>query len=298
MADRLLPEGVAEDWLEHGPGRIRVLRAGRRQADAGPDRLPVLLIHGGGYDNAAISWSKIFRPLSADRLVIAPDLPGFGYTKGIPVTGDPGELADLMITIARSYGLDRLAVAGISMGGDIALHVALRHPEAVAGLVLVAPGGLTGRLKNAPTQLGAWLAAQLPDPVLYGLGRFAGRFSDSYLSRMVHDPATVDAQVRAEFAREARRPGSGVGYGRYNQATLGPRGMRNNLLTDVIKIAAPTLFLHGEDDPLVDPGDSAAAVAAMPRAELVLVAQCGHWLPIEAPAVFLGAVHDFLLALP
>ena len=230
--------------------------------------------------------------------MIAPDLPGFGYTEGIPVTGDPGELADLMITIARSYGLDRLAVAGISMGGDIAMHVALRHPEAVAGLVLVAPGGLTGRLKNAPTQLAAWLAAQLPDRVLYGLGRFAGRFTDTYLSRMVHDPTAIDADVRAEFAREARRPESGVGYGRYNQATLGPRGMRNNLLPDVPRIAAPTLFLHGEDDPLVDPANSAAAAAAMPSAELVLVADCGHWLPIEAPDVFLSAVHDFLLALP
>ena len=298
MADRLLPAGAVEDWLEHGTGRIRVLRAGRPRPDAEPDRQPVLLIHGGGYDNAAISWSKIFGPLSADRLVIAPDLPGFGYTEGIPVTGVPAELADLMITVGRSYGLDRLVVAGISMGGDIAMHVALRHPEAVAGLVLVAPGGLTGRLKNAPTQLAAWLAAQLPDRVLYGLGRFAGRFTDTYLSRMVHDPTAIDADLRAEFAREARRPESGVGYGRYNQATLGPRGMRNNLLPDVPRIAVPTLFLHGEDDPLVEPANSAAAAAAMPSAELVLVADCGHWLPIEAPEVFLTAVHDFLLTLP
>ena len=115
---------------------------------------------------------------------------------------------------------------------------------------------------------------------------------------MVHDPTAIDADLRAEFAREARRPESGVGYGRYNQATLGPRGMRNNLLPDVPRIAVPTLFLHGEDDPLVDPANSAAAAAAMPSAELVLVADCGHWLPIEAPDVFLTAVHDFLLALP
>ena len=294
MVDRLLPPGATESWLEHDGGRIRVLRGGPRQPADQSDSLPVLLIHGGGYDNAAISWARIFEPLSSDRVVIAPDLPGFGYTEGIPVTGDVRDLADLVITVARSYGLSRVVVAGISMGGDVAMHVALRHPEAVAGLVLVAPGGLTERLKNRPTQLVAWLAAQLPDRMLYGVGRFAGRFSNSYLSRMVHDPATVDGDIRAEFAREVRRTGSGVGYGRYNQATLGPRGMRNNLLPEVFRIAAPTLFLHGEEDPLVDPAGSAAAAAAMPHAELVLVGHCGHWLPIEAPETFTREVTSFL----
>ena len=298
MADRLLPEGATESWLDHAGGRIRVLRGGPPDPDPRTDRLPVILLHGGGYDNAAISWYKVFGPLAADRLVIAPDLPGFGYTEGIRVTGRVDDLADLVIMISRAYGLSRVAVAGISMGGDIALHVALHHAETVAGLVLVAPGGLAERLKNRPTQFGAWLAAQLPDPLLYGLGHLAGRFTDSYLRRMVHDPASIDGRVRAEFAREARRPGSGIGYGRYNQATLGPGRMRNNLVGELLRIAVPTLFLHGEDDPLVDPANSLAAVEAMPRAELVLVGQCGHWLPIEAPEIFVSEVTDFLVALP
>lgn len=298
MVDRLLPPGATETWLDHDGGRIRVLRGGPLDPDPRTDRLPVLLIHGGGYDNAAISWYEIFGPLATDRLVIAPDLPGFGYTEGIPITGDVDELAELMIIICRAYGLSRVAVAGISMGGDIALHVALRHAEEVAGLVLVAPGGLTERLQNGRTQLAAWLAAQLPDPALFALGRLAGRFTDSYLDKMVHDPTSIDDAVRTEFVREARRKGSGVGYGRYNQATLGPRGMRNNLLPEVFRIATPTLFLHGADDPLVDPAGSVAAAEVMPRAELVLVSDCGHWLPIEAPGIFLSEVDDFLVALP
>lgn len=298
MADRLLPPGATETWLDHDGGRIRVLRGGPPDPDPRTDRLPVLLIHGGGYDNAALSWYKVFGPLATDRLVLAPDLPGFGYTEGIPVTGDVDELADLIIMISREHGLSRLAVAGISMGGDIALHVALRHAEAVAGLVLVAPGGLTETLKNGPTQFAAWLAAQLPDRALFPLGRLAGRFTDRYLTQLVHDPMTIDPVVRAEFVREARRPNSGIGYGRYNQRSLGPRRMRNNLLADVFRIAVPTLFLHGEDDPLVDPAGSIAAAEVMPRAELVLVGQCGHWLPIEAPEIFLSEVVDFLVALP
>jgi pimeloyl-ACP methyl ester carboxylesterase len=298
MADRLLPQGATETWLEQAGGRIRVLRGGPPDHDPRTDRLPVLLIHGGGYDNAAISWFKVFGPLSTDRLVLAPDLPGFGCTEGIPITGNADDIADLMIMISRGYGLSRIAVVGISMGGDIALHLALRHPEAVAGLVLVAPGGLTERLRNGPTQFAAWLAAQLPDRALYGLSGVAGRFTDRYLAQMVQDPASIPPAVRAEFAREARRKGAGAGYGRYNQATLGPRRMRNNLLADVFRIATPTLFLHGEDDPLVDPAGSIAAAEVMPRAEIVLVGQCGHWLTIEAPEIFLNEVIDFLVALP
>lgn len=298
MANRLLPPGATETWLEHDGGRIRVLRGGPLDPDPRTDKHPILLIHGGGYDNAAISWFKIFGPLSEDRLVLAPDLPGFGYTEGIPVTGDVDQLADLILAVARSYGLPRFAVAGISMGGDIAMHVALRHAVAVAGLILVAPGGLAERLRSRTAQFGAWLAAQLPDPILYGLSRRAARFTDSYLERMVYDPSTVDDAIRSEFAREARRKDAGVGYGRYNQATLGPFKMRNNLLPDAFRITTPTLFLHGADDPLVDPANSIAAVEVMPRAELVLVSQCGHWLPIEAPEIFLSEVLDFVVALP
>lgn len=297
MTDRLLPTGARASWLAHGAGRIRVLQGGPAAGGAA-GRLTLVLVHGGGYDNAAISWSRVFGRLAADRTVVAPDLPGFGDAEGIPVTGDPDELADLVTEVARSAGADRFVVAGISMGGDIALRVALRHPEAVAGLVLVAPGGLTARLPNAASQLAAWLAAQLPDRVLFGLGRLAGRFTDTYLSRMVHDPTSVDATLRAAFAREAGRPDSGLGYGRYNQATLGPRQMRNNLLPAVPAITAPTLLLHGVDDPLVDPAGSRAAAAAMPSARLVLVPDCGHWLPVEKPEVFLVEVEAFLAVLP
>ena len=298
MADRLLPPGATETWLEHDGGRIRILRGGPLDPDPRTDKHPIVLIHGGGYDNATISWFKIFGPLSQDRLVLAPDLPGFGYTEGIPVTGDVDQLADLIVTIARSYGLPRFAVAGISMGGDIAMHVALRHAVAVAGLVLIAPGGLTERLKSRRAQLGAWLAAQLPDPILYGLSRRAGGFTDSYLRRIVYDPSTIDVVLRTELAREAHRKRSGIGYGRYNQASLGPFRMRNNLLPDAFRISVPTLFLHGADDHLVDPANSIAAVEVMPRAELVLVSQCGHWLPIEAPEIFLSEVLDFVVVLP
>ena len=183
---------------------------------------------------------------------------------------------------------------GVSMGGDVALNVALRHPGLVEALVLIAPGGLVPVFRNRFVQLSAWLAAQLPDGVLVPLARLANTQVEAALKAMVHDPSRLPPEVVAEFRREARRPGAGLGYARYNQASLGPRSMRNNLLPVVHRITAPTLFFHGEDDPLVDPQGSLRASQLMPDARLVLVPECGHWAQLESRDRFLAEVRRFL----
>ncbi|MBA8794808.1 pimeloyl-ACP methyl ester carboxylesterase [Friedmanniella endophytica] len=289
----LVAPGATATWVDHGGGRVRVLRAGPGFGAS----LPVLLVHGGGYDHAGLSWYRVLEPLARHRPVLAPDLPGFGGTTGVEVTGDADRLADLLVEVVSGLGHPRFAVVGISMGGDVALHLALRHPGAVAGLVLVAAGGLTERIGSPAVQRAAWVAAQLPDPVLFGLSRVAGRFADVALGRVVRDRRRVPPPVRDGFRAEARRSDGGRGYARYNQATLGPRRMRNNLLPVVHRITVRTLLLHGEDDRLVAPADSRAATDRMPQARLVTVPDCGHWLPVEAPDAFLTEVVPFLAAL-
>ena len=114
---------------------------------------------------------------------------------------------------------------------------------------------------------------------------------------MVKDPDTIPPKVFDEFVREARHPRGGIAYGRYNQATLGPRGMYNDLSERVHAISAPTLIVHGEDDPMVDPEGSKRAAARMPRARLVMLPDCGHWAQLEAHDVFLAEVRRFLAQL-
>lgn len=58
---------------------------------------PILLVHGGGYDAAAISWYRLIGPLAAQRRVIAPDLPGCGGTTGVALPGAPSAAADQLV---------------------------------------------------------------------------------------------------------------------------------------------------------------------------------------------------------
>ena len=287
----LIPAGSTERFLELDGGLVRVLESTAGAARGGS---PLLLIHGGGTDSAGISWYDVYAAFGGDRKVVGLDLPGFGGTEGIAPLGGAPEMADFVARVVRRLKISRAVVMGVSMGGEVALQMALRHPSLVAALVLIAPGGLVPVFRNRFVQLSAWLAAQLPDRFLVPLARLANTQVEAALEAMVHDPRRLPPEVIAEFYREARRPGAGMGYARYNQASLGPRSMRNNLLPVVHRITAPTLFFHGEDDPLVDPQGSLRASQLMPDARLVLVPACGHWAQLESRDRFLAEVRPFL----
>lgn len=287
---RLIPSGAEEQFVDVTEGRMRVLTGG-----AVSDRPPLVLIHGGGTDNAGISWFNSFAAFGDERLVIGLDLPGFGGSIGVEPVGGPGPMADLVVRVVGELGVQRAVIVGVSMGGDVALNVGLRHPEFAAGLVLVAPGGLTGRAKTPMLQLAYWSLAQLPDWLLLPLTRVANRFTRAAMRAMTHDPDALPSVVADEFVREARDPRAARGYMRYNQATLGRVGMRNNLLPYVRRIEAPALFFHGAGDPIVDPAGSRRATALMPNARMVLVPATGHWAQLEAPERFADEVRGFLV---
>ncbi len=266
-----------------------MLRGGAR----GP---ALLLLHGGGTDNAALSWYAAFEALGADHRVIAFDMPGYGGSTGLEPLGSPEAMADLAALVLARLRVRRVVAVGSSMGGDVAMNLALRHPGLVAGLVLVAPGGLVPYLRNGVAHTAAWAATRLPDPVILPLAGLANRFVETTLHRVVHAPSALPSAVVAEFRREALRPGSAKGFLRYNQATVGRHGMRNNLLSSVGALSVPTLFFHGENDPVVPVAGSRSAVAEMPNARLVTVPDCGHWAQLEAHERFVEEVRAFLPA--
>ena len=273
--------------METGYGRLRVLHGGG-------GGIPAILVHGGGTDNAGISWYRLFEPLAAGREVWALDLPGFGGSIEAPAVGGPRALAAVVAEVLQTLGVSRVLAFGVSMGGDVVLNLALDHPDLLAGLVLIAPGGLVPLFKNPRAHYWAWLAAQSPDWLLLPASRLANRFVGTALKAIVKDPATLPDEVVQEFVREARDPRGGIAYGRYNQATLGRRRMLNDLSERVGEITVPCLVFHGADDPLVDPEGSRRAAERMPDARLVLVPNCGHWAQLEAHDRFLAEVEPFL----
>jgi pimeloyl-ACP methyl ester carboxylesterase len=118
-------------------------------APAGATGVPLLLVHGAG--GTHVHWPEPLRRLPGRR-VIAVDLPGHG---GSPPPGERAvpAYARRIVDLLDALGIPRVAVGGHSMGGAIALTLALDAPERVAGLLLVGTGA---RLRVAPAIVQAW----------------------------------------------------------------------------------------------------------------------------------------------
>ncbi|MDJ1371819.1 alpha/beta fold hydrolase [Gulosibacter molinativorax] len=286
----ITPAGAVERQILLPEGPVRVLKGGQA---AGPG-VPLVMIHGGGYDHAGISWYRSFESLGSARRLYAADLPGFGGSRAIAPLHGPVEMADFVVRVMNTMGVDRAVVVGVSMGGDVALNVVLQHPEFVAGLVLVSPGGLAERVGDPFTHRLAWLGAQIPDWLLLPMTRVANRYSGSAIKAFVKDASRLPDEVKREFVKEARAPRAGIAYGRYNQATLGRTRLTNNLRGRMHEIKVPTMLFHGAEDPMVSPDDSRYAAGAIPDARLVLVPDTGHWGQLEAHDAFTDAVLEFL----
>ena len=232
----LVPAGSAERFVGIDGGRVRVLES---TGASGSGRAPLVLIHGGGTDSAGTSWYDVYAALGGDRRVVGLDLPGFGGTEVAPVGAAP-ELADFVARGRRAAETSRAVVAGVPMGGAVALR--WRLPAPVAGRGPGADRPTCDWFRSCATgslQLAAWLAARLPDQLLVPLARLASTAGRGARSRRWCTTAPAAAGGGRRVRREAGRPRAGLGDARYNQASLVP-GRCATTCCRVDRVTVPT----------------------------------------------------------
>ena len=227
-----------------------------------------------GIGGRASLWAPTVAALSP-RPVLALDMPGYDGTRPA-LTGFP-ELAD-----AAAALLDGPAdVVGHSLGGMIALELALRHPERVRRLVIVASSPAFG--SRDPAFREAFLAARRK-PLDEGLG-MAGVAAELVPAMLgpAADPGSAPAAIAAMASVDA------AAY-RATLAVLTGFDRR----ADLPRVSQPALLIAGEADQTAPPRGMARMAEAMPNARLLVIPGAGHLLPLEAPDAFHAALLDFL----
>jgi 4,5:9,10-diseco-3-hydroxy-5,9,17-trioxoandrosta-1(10),2-diene-4-oate hydrolase len=261
-----------------GPGRgLRLHYHEAGEATGGQP--PVVLLHGGG--PGATAWSNFGRNvgvLSSSFRVLAVDQPGFGRSDKWDehpqyFTHSSGALAGLLDAI----GVDQVHLVGNSLGGGTAVRFALRYPDRVGRLVLMAPGGLgLNVFAPDPTEgvkrLGAFGAP--PGPSREKL--------EAFLRTLVFDQRLVTDELVDERFAAASSPESLRAMAAMGASFMRPDDYEDGMLwREAHRLRHHTLLIWGRED-RVNPLDGAlVALKVLRRAQLHVFAGCGHWAQLE-----------------
>ncbi|KAF0677490.1 alpha/beta hydrolase [Profundibacterium mesophilum] len=277
------------------PFADRTLRLdGRRvgYVDAGPRDGPVcVLLHGGAFDHAELSWRLTLPHLARRMRVIAPDLPGYGESEGIGSPHGIDELGAWTLRLLDALGLARVDMAGVSMGGGIALWLAIHHPDRVGRLVPVSSYGIMERAPFHP--LARIFAASRARGLVYRAASGSRALARFGLGLHYARPSRITERVVDELMAVARDQLERQSFDAFLAGELLRGGLAGSLVGRLHQIAAPTLFIHGTHDRLVPVRHARAAARLVPGAELALL-ETGHWPMRELPGPFNEIIWEFL----
>ena len=245
---------------------------------SGPD---VLLLHGLGGTRASLLETAA--ALSTRYRVHAPDLPGFG-SSAKPAVGryNARWFAGIMLGLLDALEIDHAHVVGNSMGGRIAIEMALARTERIGALGLLCPAvawirrGFHPIVRLLRPELG-----MLP----HNLHRrmVAGQFWSLLHNPDLIDPAIGDLMVD-EFRRIYHSPGARYAFlaSARNIYLEAPHG-RHGFYPRLAELENPALFVWGSHDRLIPAGFNRHVREWLPNAEQVIMPQCGHIPQVERP---------------
>jgi pimeloyl-ACP methyl ester carboxylesterase len=268
---------VSEATLLRGfEPRVADVGGVRTRYFVGGEGPPLVVVHGLG--GAAVNFTLLAPLLARHHRVLIPDLPGHGRSEPLERADDLTAYADHVAAVAELEGMFPAPVVGYSMGGVIALRLAVSRPESVTGLALVAAAGIVSVSRRAEIWLavtGALRPAQI-------MTRFRGTFARRPRLRWLPfglwgavDPPALAPEGVLGFL-EGPSQHTDVG-------TAGRALLKDDPRPDLDRVRCPVILVWGSRDrlvPLVDGFEYArrlrAPIRALPAAGHLLVGEQPH----------------------
>lgn len=239
---------------------------------------PLLLLHGlgGSHDD----WRMQIPEFAAKYRVIVPDLRGFGASERREPFTIQQHARDLVAVFA-ALSIERAHVVGLSMGGAVAIELALHAPQAVASLVLVntAPGFT---LTNWQRRRMAWLRVLVA--LVLGVGGVARVFGQGTF------PARQQGRLRKRFIRRASHTSRWVYLATLRTLT------RWNAESRLAAIRAPTLIIGAQHD-FTTSAEKRRWCARIPGARFIEITGSHHHTELDSPERLNRIVLTFLAGL-
>lgn len=248
----------------------------------------VILLHGGGPGATAESnWEGFIPGLSEDFHVLAPDLVGHGHTdhpdtKPSSITGWMRIRVEQVLSMMDALNVERAHLVGNSMGGSLAMHLAMTAPERCSRISLMGSAGG----KSEPTPEVKRMVSFYQDASMSALENLTKWFV--YDEQVLGDALTsVVKQRYQEIMRpEVRESFESFFSSSPEQMAVPPAALR--------RMTHPFLIVHGREDRFVLPESSVYLQQQLPNARLHIFNKCGHWVQIEKRDAYTRLLVDFL----
>jgi len=281
------------DGVEHRTVAARGIEMHVAEMGAGP---PLVLLH--GWPQHWFMWRRVMPDLAAHYRVIAPDLPGLGWS-GVPTRGYEKEtLAADVLGLLDALDLDRVRLAGHDWGGFVGFLLCLHHPERFErylALNITHPWVRSDVRIWGPALPHLWYMALLASPVA---GPAVLQRAPAFVRRLLRsggghgeDWSETELDAFADVLRQPERARASQAYYRsFLLREFGPalRGRYRDARLEV-----PTLLLFGEEDYAIP----AASLGEPPKQaddmRIELVPGVGHFIAEQAPELVLDRAIDF-----
>lgn len=243
----------------------------------------LVLLH--GMSAASDTFRELMIELGDKYRLIAPDMPGFGYSENTRPYTFP-HLVEWLAAFLAEVSAPSTHILGHSFGGALGVSFSLSYPDACDSLILLAPSIL--RPGKFPQWLRMLARSEAAEKVL-SLGVSLSRLTlERQMRSAFHDPGQFDNSLWERRKEEYK-------HARASAAVLRASAL-HDLRPHLSEIRRPSCIIWGQNDPVLDPGDAVTLSDMMPdsRTTLHLLPRCGHLPHIERRDTVIKIVDSFL----
>lgn len=260
---------------------------------AGEGPTTIMLLHGAGVDSALLSWREVIPILAKEYRVIAPDLPGYGASERIAGEYSLQFYTESVKSVIEYFDSAPVVVVGLSLGGGIALSLALRYPGLLHRLVAVDAWGFFAKLPWHRTTY--WFTRSWLNRNLYAwTAKWRSVIRWSLRENLFGDESLITDDLITEVQQAMLQPGAGDPFISFQQSEITPIGFTTDLFGRLEEIATPTLIVHGSLDRAVPFAGAIEASKRIPDCDLYVMEGCKHWPQKERPEEFSRALLSWL----
>ncbi len=263
--ETFVPEAVEEEAGGPAPETLEANGKTLRYLRRGEGGEPAILIHGFGGD--LNNWLFNHEALAANRSVYAIDLPGHGASSKAIESGQLAEFTETLVAFMDAIRAPKAHLVGHSMGGAVALDLALTHPHRALSLVLLAPAGLGPEIDNGYIE--GFITANRRKDI------------KPHIEKLFADPSAVSRQLIDDILKYKRIDGVPSALRTIADALFPQGGQAVELRDRLAELSIPTTILWGDDDSIL-PVSHAQDLPE--NVEVQIVQGKGHMVQMEAPA--------------